>query len=143
MAAVQSDIENSRSAFDRPNPLRKEGEGQAVGGGDLDGACHMDRGEVDLLSPLIELPNHLFRQAAEGHAGLGEEDGLCRTVEQGRPDPLLQRPYAAAECWLSREPKLRGAREITRLRQAQEILEPFQFHGIIVAGNLQCNKTSL
>ena len=81
-------------------------------------------------------PAHLLQVAhqarcplAQSLAGGVQHHPLRRAQDQRRPDPILQRPDAAAEGRLGDVPRLRRPGEVPVLRQGEEILEPVQLHG--------------
>ena len=90
---------------------------------------------------LVKLAYDVCGQAAEAGAGLGQRHRLSRAIDEDGADPILQRFDAPAECRLGGEAKRRRSGEVARLRQAEKILEPFQFHDQLLQGI--CRPTSV
>jgi hypothetical protein len=66
----------------------------------------------ELVEQLLLEREHPLRTAVEAEAGLGRLDPAARTVEQLRPEPLLERPH------LLRYGRLGDAEPGRRLREA-------------------------
>jgi hypothetical protein len=118
-----------RARLQQAHPLREEGVGQGVGGGEAQGRGLLAAGLARFAAQLDDPADQLVGAGAELLAGGRQGYAVGGAVEQRRADPVLQRADATAERGLGDVPVLRGAREVSRLGQGHEIFEPDQFHG--------------
>ncbi len=85
-------------------------------------------GFTDLIAFRLDAVDGLVAGLEHLPPGLGELDGVARAVDEGRADPGLQRPDAAAERRLTDVVDVGGLGEIARARETGEVLEPLEIH---------------
>ena len=118
----------------------------------IDSACVTAKRRLAAASPcasraLIRAASRLASDVAherqEPAARLGQLDRMRPAVDEVDADPLLERADVARERGLRDEARLRRAREVTALRQRQEILDPLEVERSVVGSHRSAVNNSM
>ena len=117
-----------------PQPGREEGEGERVRDGEHERVARGRLVAAHQRARRMQAVDEIRRRSLEGLARFGEPGREGAAVDQRHPQPGLERADPAREGGLRDVALLGRAREAPAVGEAEEIFQPFEFHGRALQG---------